>query len=108
MTKGFDDAGTTGVFAVEAGGPARLVHEYQMGDYGLEQVHELFQLGRLENCSEDDKTLLVLDAHEMRELKAMADAYSFDYEEEFIEMCHAMARFAAAHPAQRFVFMANF
>lgn len=97
-----------GVYALDDEGAPVLVHAYEMGEYGLEQVRELFQLGRVESSPEDDNTLLALEAREIRELKAMADAYSFDYEEEFIEMCHAMARFAAAHPAQRFLFAANF
>ncbi len=41
-----------------------------------------------------NETVLVLTAEEVRTLKTMADAYSFDYEEEFIEMCLAMALFA--------------
>lgn len=108
MTMPFDHLATTGVYAVDAGGHATLVHEYQSGDYGLEQVHELFHLGQLKTSSEHDPIRLALEAQEMRDLKTMADAYSFDYEEEFIEMCQAMARFAAAHPAERFLFVANF
>lgn len=107
MTEGFD-VGAAGVYAVDADGHATLVHEYQMGDYGLEQVYELFRLGRLEEPDEGGQTALVLEGQELRELKLMADAHSFDYEEEFIEMCHAMARFAVEHPAERLRFVANF
>ena len=38
--------------------------------------------------------MLVLTAGEMGTLKTMADAYSFDYEEGFIEMCLEMVLFA--------------
>ncbi len=41
-----------------------------------------------------DETVLVLTAEEVHTLKTMADAYSFDYEEGFIEMCLEMALFA--------------
>ncbi len=41
-----------------------------------------------------NETVLVLTAEAVRTLKTMADAYSFDYAEEFIEMCLAMALFA--------------
>ena len=41
-----------------------------------------------------NETVLVLTAEEVRTLKTMADAYSFDYEEEFIEMCLEMTLFA--------------
>ena len=38
--------------------------------------------------------MLVLTAKEASTLKTMADAYSFDYEEGFIEMCLEIALFA--------------
>ncbi len=41
-----------------------------------------------------NETVLVLTAEEVRTLKTMADAYSFDYDEEFIEMGLEMALFA--------------
>lgn len=100
---------TTGVYHVGADGNLTLVHLYQGGDYGLDDVVEYFQLGHLEPPEHEDRIVVVLTAKEMRELKVMADAYSFDYEEGFIEMCLEMQRFIAdAPPAEGFRFMANF
>ncbi len=85
-----------GVYAVDAQGRDILVHLYQGGDYDLADIVEFFQLGRLQEPAREDETVLVLTAEEMRTLKTMADAYSFDYEEPFIEMCLEMKRFADA------------
>ncbi len=87
---------TPGVHALDAQGRETLVHLYQGGDYGLADVVEFFQLGRLEKADREGETVLVLTPEEMRTLKTMADAYSFDYEEPFIEMCLEMKRFADA------------
>jgi len=56
----------------------------------------------------EGKTQLVLDAREIHLLKTMADAYSFDYEDGFIEMCLEIHRFAVALPDKSFCFTANF
>jgi hypothetical protein len=111
MSSDFRLAGVPGVYALDdVDGDPLLVHAYQMGDYGLEDVHGLFRVGHLQSGDgeNDVATVLAIDARELGELKILADAYSFDYEEEFIEMCHAMARFAAEHPAQQYFFAANF
>ena len=70
-----------GVYTEDADGNMKLVHAYQGGDYGLEDISDNFQLGRLELPLQGDETVLSLDAAELRRLKTMADAYSFDYEE---------------------------
>ncbi len=67
-----------GVYAVDAQGHEILVHLYQGGDYELADIVEFFQLGRLQESAREDETVLVLTAKEMRTLKTMADAYSFD------------------------------
>ncbi len=72
------------------------MHLYQGVEYELADIVEFFQLGRLQESAREDETVLVLAAKEMRTLKTMADAYSFDYEEPFIEMCLEMKRFADA------------
>ncbi len=101
-----------GVYALDAQGREALVHPYQGGDYELADVVEFFQLGRLQEADREDETVLVLMAEEIRTLKTMADAYSFDYEEPFIEMCLEMQRSAdtsAGGPAGgEFRFTANF
>lgn len=83
-----------GVYALDGRGRETLVHLYQGGDYELADIVEFFQLGRLEEADGEDETVLVLTAKELRTLKTMADAYSFDYQEPFIEMCLEMRRFA--------------
>ncbi len=85
-----------GVYALDARGRETLVHLYQGGDYGLADIVEFFQLGRLQEADREGETVLVLMAKELRTLKTMADAYSFDYEEPFIEMCLEIKRFADA------------
>lgn len=94
MKKHVEARQNPGVYALDAHGRETLVHLYQGGDYELGDIVEFFQLGRLEEADGEDETVLVLTAKELRTLKTMADAYSFDYEEPFIEMCLEMQRFA--------------
>ncbi len=83
-----------GVYARGGDGKQRLVHLYQGGDYRLADIVELFQLGKLEEAGGANEAVLVLTGKELRTLKTMADTYSFDYEEEFIEMCLELTGFA--------------
>jgi hypothetical protein len=76
-----------GVYAVDDNGELTLLHEYQDGDYSLEDVLEEFGFGRMEGSSENGDAVVELDSKEIRELKVNADAYSFDYDEGFIAMC---------------------
>ena len=84
-----------GVYARGGDGKQRLVHLYQGGDYRLADIVEFFQLGKLEEAGGADEAVLVLTGKELQTLKTMADAFSFDYEEEFIDMCLEMTGFAA-------------
>ena len=112
MSKHVEARQDPGVYALDAQGREALVHLYQGGDYQLADIVEFFQLGRLQEADREDETVLVLTAKEIRTLKTMADAYSFDYEESFIEMCLEMRRSAdtsAGGPAGgEFRFTANF
>ena len=65
------------------------------GSYQLADIVEHFQLGRLEEAGGENEAVLVLTGKELQSLKSMADSFSFDYEEEFIEMCLELTRFAA-------------
>lgn len=96
MTKHVEARQNSGVYVLDAQGGETLVHLYQGGDYELADIVEFFQLGRLPEADREGETVLVLTATELRSLKTMADAYSFDYEEPFIEMCLEMKRFADA------------
>jgi len=84
---------TAGVYAIDESGELTLVHEYQDGEYSLEQLLEEFGFGHAEDDSENGHTIVALDAREIRQLKVNADAYSFDYDEGFIEMCLDIERF---------------
>lgn len=83
-----------GVYGVGRDGREQQVHPYEGGPYTLSDVVHLFDLGRLDESGRGNETVLVLTAGEIRTLRTMADAYSFDYEEGFIEMCLEMALFA--------------
>ena len=82
-----------GVYAVDDQGRLTLVHEYQNDEYSLDDVLEEFGFGRAEELGESE-TIVVLDGREIRELKINADAYSFDYDEGFIEMCLDIERYS--------------
>lgn len=96
-----------GVYLIDEHEGPTLVHLYQEGDYGLEDIVEFFQLGVLEPSEDEDETVLVLDASELRQLKAMAHAYSFDHEEGFIEMCLEMQQVADGVIDDSFRFASN-
>jgi hypothetical protein len=97
-----------GVYGTDADGRTVLVHSYQGGNYRLSEIIDIFQLGRLQPVAGQDRPALVLNRAELRTLKTMADAFSFDYDESFIEMCHEMHRFAHRLPGEEQVFVANF
>lgn len=80
------------------------VHAHAGGDYGLADIPELFQLGRLLEDSADAERVL-LTAREIRELKVMADAYSFDFDPGLIELCLDLHRFAIGRREDEFEFV---
>ncbi len=75
-----------GVYARGPEGGERLVHLYQGGHYDLGDIAEIFRLGTPEDSENEGETVLVLNRKDLHTLKTIADAYSFDYEEPFIEM----------------------
>ena len=90
-----------GVYAIDEQGELTLLHEYQDGEYSLEDLLEEFGFGKAEQNLDNGDTVIVLDAREIRELKVNADAYSFDYDEGFIEMCLDIDRFAGGATEDR-------
>ncbi len=94
------------ITALSPKGETVRVHAYQDGDYVLADVREVFGLGRVEE-SEAGGTDLVLRANELRQLKALADSYSFDYEAGFIELCLDLHRFAAGSSAPEIRFRSD-
>ena len=89
-----------GVYAIDERGELTLLHEYQDDDYSLEDILEEFGFGRAEGDTEDGVPIVALNAEEISELKINADAYSFDYDEGFIEMCLDIERFATGTSEQ--------
>jgi hypothetical protein len=82
---------TPGVYAIDEDGDLTLLHEYINDEYLLEQ----FGFGQSEQDAENGELIIVLNSREIREIKVNADAYSFDYDEGFIEMCLDIERFAS-------------
>jgi len=97
-----------GVYGFDASGRPELVHLYQLGLYTLADIHELYGLGRVVKGEGEDEIVFILPAGDVRALKTMADAYGFEYEPEFMEMCYAICRFAEAREGDEFRFIANF
>ncbi len=84
------------------------IHRDQGGDYALDDIPELFNLGRLESGPDDAVVRVALSADEIRELKVMADAYSFDFEVGLIDLCVDLYRFASERREKAFVFEQTF
>jgi hypothetical protein len=92
--------------ALAPDGTLVFVHDYageELGeDYALADIVENFSLGTFENDT------LVLTRKELRDMKNLADAYSFDHPEGFVEMCLEMARVAATLPGETVTFVSEF
>jgi len=91
---------TQGVYAIDEDGGLTLLHAYQDGEYSLQDLLEEFGFGQTQGDTENGDAIVLLDAREIRELKVNAHAYSFDYDEGFIEMCLDIDRFAAGAAGQ--------
>lgn len=85
-----------------------MVHHYDEGDYGLEDIPAQFQLGKLTAPEDEAVTVLELSFEQLRKLKVLADARSFDYEAGFIEMCLDMYRFGHNQSQPQYRFLGNF
>ena len=92
--------------AIAPDGSLVFVHEYageELGeDYTLADVVGNFSLGKF------DGDTLTLTRKELRDMKNLADAYSFDHAEGFIEMCLEMSRVAATLPGDGVRFVSEF
>jgi len=95
--------GGGGVRFVEDNGREHIVHAYTDEYYGLEDIHGVFGLGRIES-GEDNGVSLILTSNEIRNLKAMADAQSFDHPEGFIALCLDIHDFVADRGPGPFAF----
>lgn len=98
-----------GVYVLDDDDGATMVHSYEDGDYTLADVSELFNIGSFEVTGDGENPVLVMYSAELRDLKAAADAYSFDYEPEFIQMCLDMFEAGGSlPPGEKFRFIGNF
>lgn len=97
------DGATEGVYAEGRDGRPVLVHAYINENYGLADVAEVLQYGALAEDANGDLTL-TLTRREMTDVQNAANAFSFDYEEGFVEMCLDLARAAAELPGDTLVF----
>ncbi|MFZ0486072.1 MAG: hypothetical protein WAL83_03670 [Arenicellales bacterium] len=98
-----------GVYSINPDGMDQLAHEFTGEDYGLDDIHLLFGIGQPESPLDGDgEFILVLEDREIRQLKVMADAQSFDHPEDFIIMCLDIHRFASGRGTGPFRFRANF
>ena len=96
-----------GVRCVEPDCGERLVHRYEGGDYGVEDIPELFRVGRVVD-DPDGRERIALRAEEIRELKVLADAYSFDFEPGLVELCLDIHRFALERGERTLVLVQDF
>ncbi len=88
-----------GVYTRGPDGEARLVHAYLDDDYALGDIGENFRLGHIAGQTDARfGPMLALTRKELRDLKNFADAYSFDYDPGFIEMCVDIHRAASELP----------
>lgn len=108
MTSSDSVLSTPGVYSEDGDGRLTLVHRYQGGDYELQEIVDFFRLGTVECTGDDGESVIALTNKELNDLRILASAHSFDYEEAFIEMCMEMQRFAVSTPAERYRFIANF
>jgi hypothetical protein len=97
---------TPAVTAHTPDGEIARVHEYQDGDYVLTDIRDVFGLGRIE-ASQEGNSVLVLRDNEVRQLKSLAYAHSFDCEEGFIALCLELYRFAAGLNAPEIRFQSD-
>lgn len=91
-----------GVYATGRDGLPVLVHEYLNENYGLGDVHGSLQLGLL--AETEDTLSVTLTRKEITDLNNLSNAFSFDYDEGFIEMCQDMHRLAADLPGETVTF----
>jgi hypothetical protein len=96
-------SGVQGVYASGRDGRPVLVHEYLNENYGLGDISEMLQLGRLSE-SDDEALSLTLSRKEIADLQNLANAFSFEYDEGFVEMCLDIHRFASEAAGDSLVF----
>lgn len=89
-----------GVYARDPSGGWQLIHADRGGDYHLHDIREAFGLGTA-GSDPDGTPLLALDGRELRQLKALADAQSFDHDPDLIALCADIHAFAGGRPPER-------
>lgn len=93
-----------GVYAIGRDGQAVLIHTYINENYGLADVADVMQYGALDEDANGDLTL-TLTRKEIADVQNAANAFSFDYDEGFVEMCLDIARAAGELPGETITFV---
>jgi hypothetical protein len=94
---------TEGVF-VEGRDGLVLVHAYLNENYGLADVAEVLQYGSMAEDADGDLRL-TLTRKEIVDVQNAANAFSFDYDDGFVELCLDLARAAAELPGETLTFV---
>ncbi len=97
-----------GVYCTGADDATTLVHIYQGGPYRMIDMVDFWSLGRIEGGAHPGESVVVVTRQDVPRLKTMADAFSFDYDQGFIEMCLEMHRYAMDRGEEKFRFVATF
>ena len=79
----------TGIYITGPGGQETLLLTYMGGDYTLHDLPDFFAIGKVFEW-EDGAPGLEVTGHEARQIKVQADAHSFDFDEELVELCYAL------------------
>ncbi|MEX0921931.1 MAG: hypothetical protein WD489_08780 [Rhodovibrionaceae bacterium] len=83
-----------GIYITGPDGRETLLLAYMGGDYQLQDLPDFFAAGKLFDW-EDGAPGLEVTGQEARQIKVQADAHSFDFDEELIELCYALERATA-------------
>jgi hypothetical protein len=86
-----------GVYLKDPDGRWTRIHEDRGGDYHLHDLREAFGLGT-QAIDEAGLPLLALTRSEARQLRALADAQSFDHEEGLVALAADIAQAARELP----------
>lgn len=108
MVDPYSEDSELGVYCMSGKGAWLLVHRYEEDDYGLEDIPGRFGLGQTGSSQDDACMVLELSLEQLKQLKVLIDAQSFDHEAGFVEMCLDMYRFGVNDSRGDFRFVANF
>ena len=92
-----------GVYARDPNGRWHLIHEDRGGDYHLHDIREAFMIGTAGE-DPDGMPILALRYADVRQLHALAQAQSFDHDEDLIALCIDIYNFATQAQQEHYEF----